>query len=95
MGTTVRVWSRRGCEHWLETSTVVALATDYGSLLPFDVAVSVPVEGAEPMWRRITVPVLPWQVRYPTAEVRSRMLAAYCERVLGFTPLGHLSLIHI
>ena len=92
VGTTVRVWSRRGCEHWLETSTVVALATDYGSLLPFDVAVSVPVEGAEPMWRRITVPVLPWQVRYPTAEVRSRMLAAYCERVLGFTPLGHIDL---
>ena len=92
VGTTVRLWARRGSEHWLETSTVVALATDYGSLLPFDVAVRVPVEGSDPTWRRITDPVLPWQARHPSAEARSRALTAYCERVLGFTPLGHIDL---
>lgn len=92
IGTTVRLWARRGHEHWLQTSTVLALATEYGSLLPVDVAVRVPVDGAGPMWRRVTEPELPWLADHATPEARNRALTAYCERTFGFTPLGHIDL---
>lgn len=43
-GTTVRLVARPDTDHWLSNETVLALALEYGSLLPFDVAVR--VEGA-------------------------------------------------
>lgn len=44
VGTTVRLTARSDAAHWLTTESVLALAAEYGSLLPFDVAVSVPLE---------------------------------------------------
>ena len=91
VGSRVRLTARDDAAHWLDTTTVVGLATDYGSLLPFDVAVEVPVEGVGLRWRRITVP-MPWQAEYPHDQARAKALATYCEQVFGFTPLGHIDL---
>lgn len=92
VGTSVRLTARRDAEHWLANDTVLSLAEEYGSLLPFDLAVRVPVAGSSPMWRRITQPELPWQVAHPTRTARERALAEYCERTFGFTPLTHIDL---
>ena len=92
VGTTVRLTARRDTGHWLANETVLGLAREYGSLLPFDVAVRVPVEGGDPVWRRITEPELPWKVEHQSTLARSRALAEYCERTFGFTPLGHIDL---
>lgn len=97
IGTTVRLTARRDAAHWLANDTVLGLARDYGSLLPFDVAVRVAVEGAvagddRSTWRRVTEPELPWQVERPSGSARAAALADYCERTFGFTPLGHIDL---
>jgi molecular chaperone HtpG len=42
-GSTVRLRPRRDLEHWLAGETVAALAAEFGSLLPVDVAVEVPL----------------------------------------------------
>lgn len=42
-GSTVRLRPRRDMEHWLAGETVAALAAEFGSLLPVDVAVEVPL----------------------------------------------------
>jgi len=92
-GSTVRLRARRDMEHWLAAETVVALAQEFGSLLPVDVAVEVPLPGgAGAAWRRVSEPVLPWRASYPDDDARSTALAAYCERTLGFTPLAHIDL---
>lgn len=90
VGTTVRLVARHGFEHWLTEQAAVELATEYGSLLPVDVAVSVAVEGAGNLWRRISEPELPWQVSYPNTAAREAALVAYCERVFRFTPMAHI-----
>ncbi|WP_449282126.1 HSP90 family protein [Leucobacter sp.] len=92
IGTTVTLAARRDAAHWLENDTVLGLAQEYGSLLPFDVAVRVPVAGSAPLWRRITEPQLPWRVEHPSDDARDRALAEYCERTFGFTPLAHIDL---
>ncbi|KAM9865184.1 Chaperone protein HtpG [Leucobacter aridicollis] len=98
IGTTVRLTARRDMSHWLANETVIGLAREYGSLLPFDIAVRVPFEdgghGApeETTWRRVTEPELPWRIEYPSGSARSRALTEYCERTFGFTPLGHIDL---
>lgn len=92
VGTTVRLTARRDTAHWLANETVLSLAREYGSLLPFDVAVSVPVEGGEDTWRRVTEPELPWLTEFPSGSARARALTDYCERTFGFTPLGHVDL---
>ncbi|QLQ17124.1 MAG: HSP90 family protein [Micropruina sp.] len=92
VGTTVRLRARAGVEHWLEHDTVVGLAHEFGSLLPFDVAVAVDVAGLGRRWRRVTEPVLPWRAEHPSGHARGQALAAYCERTFGFTPLGHIDL---
>ncbi|KAM9863782.1 HSP90 family protein [Leucobacter sp. BZR 635] len=105
IGTTVRLTARRDAAHWLANDTVLGLARDYGSLLPFDVAVRVPVasgagetsgaaggESGEWTWRRVTEPELPWRVEYPSGSARAAALTDYCERTFGFTPLGHIDL---
>ncbi|WP_235866485.1 HSP90 family protein [Serinibacter arcticus] len=91
VGTRVVLRARRDAEHWLAEETVTALAEEYGSLLPLDVAVQVLVGGA-PLWRRITGDGPPWRRTYPTEAARREALVAYCEKHLGFTPLGHIDL---
>jgi len=93
-GSTVLLRPRRDAEHWLEVGTVVALAEEFGSLLPVDLAVEVPLEDgtAARVWRRISEPALPWQVEYPDAGRRAAALTRYCERALGFTPLAAIDL---
>lgn len=91
-GTTVRLTARKDAEHWLANETVLGLAQEYGSLLPFDIQVQVPIEGADPVWRRITEPELPWLAQHPSDAARERRLAEYCEQTFGFTPLGHIDL---
>ena len=93
VGTEVLLVARRDAEHWLSGETVLQLAREYGSLLPFDIAVRVPVgDGGELAWRRITEPELPWRAAHPEPMARERSLAAYCEETFGFTPLAHIDL---
>lgn len=92
IGTRVRLVARHEAEHWVTTDSVLALAEEYGSLLPFDVAVRVPVDGGDPVWRRITAPDLPWRTTYRNGSERDTALVAYCERTFGFTPIGHIDL---
>ncbi|GLY07299.1 HSP90 family protein [Actinoplanes sp. NBRC 101535] len=75
-GTTVTLLPRRGAEHFLTGTTVVELATVYGSLLP----VAVTVDD-----RTVTTGVLPWQL--PPA---GRM--AYAQETLGFRPFDVIEL---
>lgn len=94
-GTTVRLTARPDVAHWMAHDTVLALATEYASLLPFDIAVRTHLEGsegAEEAWLRITEPELPWLVEHPTAAARQIALNDYCERTFGFTPLGSIKL---
>ena len=90
-GSTVRLRPRHGEEHWLNAETVQLLAADFGSLLPLDISMRVMV-GDEVMWQRLTVPELPWQVRYPSPTQRDAALATYCAKTLGFTPLASFDL---
>src|SRR5690606_11866774 len=92
-GSTVRLRARRDTEHWLAAETVVALAREFGSLLPVDVAVEVPLPAdGGTAWRRVSEPVLPWLASYRDDDERAAALTAYCERTLGFTPLAHIDL---
>lgn len=66
VGTRVRLHARRDAEHWLSVETVTGLATEFGELLPVDVAVLQPISGAsddsgpEYLTRRITHEA-PWR----------------------------------
>jgi molecular chaperone HtpG len=91
-GTTVRLVARPDTDHWLSNETVLALALEYGSLLPFDVAVRVEGASSPPFWRRITEPQLPWKAAHPRLVDREQALAAYCENTFGFTPLTAIDL---
>jgi molecular chaperone HtpG len=91
VGARVRIKGRRDTEHWVARETVVALATDFGSLLPVDIAIEMPV-GSSTTWRRVTEPELPWLREYADAGERTAALTRYCETALGFTPLAHLDL---
>ncbi|MDR1264170.1 MAG: HSP90 family protein [Propionibacteriaceae bacterium] len=90
-GSVVRIRPRRGMEHWLATDTVAALAVEFGSLLPCDIAVEVPL-GAGTAWRRVSEPELPWERAYPHELARRQGLAEFCERTLGFTPMATIDL---
>ncbi len=93
VGSTVRLQPRRDAEHWLAVETVVALAQEFGGLLPVDVSVEVPLpDGSGTAWRRVSEPTLPWRATYPDEAARAAELARYCERTLGFTPLAHIDL---
>ncbi|GEL93885.1 molecular chaperone HtpG [Cellulomonas composti] len=95
VGSTVRLRARRDAEHWLAAETVVALAEEFGGLLPVDVAVQVPLPGGEgsgTAWRRVSEPTLPWHRTFPDEGARESALAAHCERALGFTPLASIEL---
>lgn len=90
VGSRLRLRPRADMRHWLERETVISLAEDFGSLLPVDIAVEVPVAGRGSTWRRVTEPELPWHGE-PGPD-RDAALSRYCERVLGFTPLAHIDL---
>ncbi|MCL2470980.1 MAG: HSP90 family protein [Propionibacteriaceae bacterium] len=47
VGSVVRILPRRGMEHWMQIDTVVSLATEFGSLLPVEVLVEVPLSGTD------------------------------------------------
>ncbi|MDR0782686.1 MAG: HSP90 family protein [Propionibacteriaceae bacterium] len=47
LGSVVRILPRRGMEHWLFIDTVVSLAAEFGSLLPVEVLVEVPLTNDE------------------------------------------------
>ncbi|MCL2454356.1 MAG: HSP90 family protein [Micrococcales bacterium] len=83
-GTTVRLVARRDAEHWLSSETVVALAEEYGGLLPVDVAVAVTSPAGERLWRRTSRADLPWE--------KTDGLDAYGREVLGFDPLTRFEL---
>jgi molecular chaperone HtpG len=91
VGSIVRIRPRRGMEHWLAIDTVTALAAEFGSLLPVDIAVEVPL-GDGTAWRRITEPDLPWLHHYPHELARREALAEFCEKSLGFTPMAMIDL---
>lgn len=86
VGTTVLLRPRRDAEHWLAPETVVALAEEFGALLPYDVACRVQVPGHGTAWRRTSRSTLPWQSPEPDE------LAAYCRTTLGFEPLASIEL---
>ncbi|MFT4288435.1 HSP90 family protein [Nocardioides sp.] len=92
VGTTVLLTARSDMSDWLANQKVVDLAADYASMLPVDVAVEVPVDGVGRLWRRITVPELPWRVEQESAAARAKALSRVCEDTFGFTPLGHIDL---
>ncbi|WP_263119372.1 HSP90 family protein [Cellulomonas sp. RIT-PI-Y] len=108
VGSTVLLRPRRDAEHWLEVGTVVALAEEFGSLLPVELSVEVPLDESAPagdpgrpdapeprpghLWRRISERDLPWRVEHPDDGRRTAELTRYCERALGFTPLAAIDL---
>jgi molecular chaperone HtpG len=91
-GSIVHIRPRRGMEHWLATDSVAALAAEFGSLLPVDIAVQVGLGEGELAWRRVTEPNLPWLASYPHELARRDALAAFCERTLGFSPMAMIDL---
>ena len=91
-GSLVRLRPRLDQAHWLSLETVQALASDFGSLLPFDVAIQVQLDGGETLWSRLSEPELPWQAGRASAAEREDALATYCSRALGFRPLASFPL---
>ncbi|MDR2895364.1 MAG: HSP90 family protein [Propionibacteriaceae bacterium] len=97
VGSIVRIKPRVGMEHWLTIPMAVTLATDFGSLLPVDLAIEVPLDDPDmpdlpAVWRRISEPELPWLATYPHALARRQALSAFCERTMGFTPMAVVDL---
>jgi molecular chaperone HtpG len=90
VGTTVRLVARPDAAHWLDPETVLGLAREYGSLLPFDAAIAVPEPGGGEAWRRFTEPELPWLVDRGSWDADSRALGEYCRQTFGFAPLAHV-----
>ncbi|MFV0451265.1 MAG: HSP90 family protein [Propioniciclava sp.] len=87
VGTTVALIPRADADHWFDAEAVADLAVDYGSFLPYDVGIEVPVDGVGLRRRRLTLPALPWEGgRYATD------LTTWCQQTLGFTPLAHIDL---
>ncbi|QNP66738.1 HSP90 family protein [Streptomyces genisteinicus] len=87
-GTTVRLEPRPGAEEWTAPGRVAQLATDYGSLLPYDVTFSSPGVTGRPLTERPAV----WDRAHPTPSARRVALAGHCARQFGFTPLDSIDL---
>ncbi|MFE9740009.1 HSP90 family protein [Streptomyces sp. NPDC006477] len=88
-GTTVTLTPRADADEWTRPVKVHALARHFGSLLRHPVTFSDGTGGPD-------VPVnpepAPWARTFPTPGSRSRALAAYGEKVFGFTPLDTIEL---
>lgn len=97
-GSTVLLRPRRDLEHWLEADTVTELAKEFGSLLPFDVRVTVDV--LDPMGnrtggqltQRISAPTPPWLQTFDSEQQRTEHLTNYCERTFAYRPLATIDL---
>ena len=93
VGSSVRIVPRRGMEHWLSIDTVISLAAEFGSLLPVDVQIEVPLgEDQGTAWRRISQEKLPWLASYPHDLARRDALNRFCENTMGFTPMSVIDL---
>ena len=105
VGSVVRIMPRRGMEDWLSIPMVVSLATEFGSLLPVEVSVQVPLasesgagsaKGVVPVedhvWRRVSEEQLPWEKPYPHELARRESLTRFCETTMGFTPMAAIDL---
>ncbi|WP_433572508.1 HSP90 family protein [Streptomyces sp. CA-251247] len=82
-GTTVHLTARPGSGDWLTEERVLALARDFGSLLPYDVRVGDTA---------VTDLPSPWDRAYPGPSARRVALARHCHELFGFTPLDSLDL---
>ncbi|MBV7697978.1 HSP90 family protein [Streptomyces sp. TRM70350] len=82
-GTTVYLEARADAGEWLTEERVLALARDFGSLLPYDVRV-----GDE----EVTDLPAPWDRPYPSPATRRVALARHCHELFGFTPLDSIEL---
>ena len=82
-GTTVHLTARPGSGDWLTEERVLALARDFGSLLPYDVRVGDTA---------VTDLPSPWDRAYPGPAARRVALARHCHELFGFTPLDSLDL---
>lgn len=78
-GTTVILSPREGMQPWASAATVKDLATFFGGLLPFEVAVD-----GQPT----TAGELPWRRHYATPNDRLDALSSYAAETFGFTPLA-------
>ncbi|MEZ0092942.1 HSP90 family protein [Streptacidiphilus sp. EB129] len=87
-GTTVHLVARPGTGEWLTPQRVLELARDFGSLLPYDVAV-VDQDG-----QRHQVSDLPpvWNRPFATPAARRVALAGHCAELFGFEPLDVIEL---
>ncbi|MBE8477879.1 HSP90 family protein [Streptomyces justiciae] len=82
-GTTVQLTARAGAGEWLAPEKVLALARDFGALLPYDVR----VDG-----EAVTELPAPWDRSYPSPAGRRVALARHCHDLFGFTPLDSIEL---
>ncbi|MYX31603.1 HSP90 family protein [Streptomyces sp. SID8381] len=82
-GTTVHLTARAGAGEWLAEERVLALARDFGSLLPYDVRVGE---------RAVSDLPAPWDRPYPSPAARRVALARHCHELFGFTPLDSIDL---
>ncbi|SNX64289.1 molecular chaperone HtpG [Streptomyces sp. TLI_55] len=82
-GTTVHLTARAGAGEWLAPERVLALARDFGALLPYDVR----VDG-----EAVTELPAPWDRSYPSPTGRRAALARHCHDLFGFTPLDSIEL---
>ena len=87
-GTTVHLVARAGAGEWLAPERVLELARDFGSLLPYDVALVGP-GGTE---QAVTELPPVWDRRHPTPSARRLALAGHCASLLGFEPLDVIDL---
>ena len=86
-GTTVRLVPRADAREWTAPGRVVELASDFGSLLPYELTV---VDGGGGRTRIDCTP--PWSERHASPAARRAALAEYCRTTFGFSPLDTIEL---
>jgi molecular chaperone HtpG len=86
-GTTVHLTPRPGAERWFQPERVVALARDFGALLPYPIEVQY---GSAV--HLITQFPAPWDRDYTSATGRRIALLEYGSATLGFQPLDLIEL---
>ena len=86
-GTTVHLTPRPGADRWFQPERIVALARDYGALLPYPIEVE--ADGAV---YPVTDSPAVWDRGYPTSTARRLALLEYGAATLGFAPLDLIEL---
>jgi molecular chaperone HtpG len=82
-GTTVCLVARAGAGEWLAEERVLALAREFGPLLPYDIRVG---------RTAVTDLPAPWDRPYPSPAARRVALARHCQELFGFAPLDSIPL---